>query len=454
MQGVDTLIAALPRSGSVLAFAAALVALALASLHAPGAHAQLVIEITRGDVRPVPMAIAPFGWEGEGEMPLDIASVVTADLRNSGRFEPLAEADMVSRPTQPAAVNLQDWRVLEVDYLVLGTLAEDSPDRYTAAFWLVNVITGEQELGFRLTAGSADLRATAHRIADMIFEKLVGIPGVFGTQIAYVSEERNADDTRRFRLIVADADGENTRVIADSPQPLMSPAWSPDGRRLAYVSFEGDQSAVYVQTLRTGTRERVSGRAGVNGSPVFSPDGRMLALTLSRETGNLDIYTLDLGTQVLRQLTDNPAIDSEAVWAPDGQSIYFMSDRSGGPQIYRTPAQPGGRAERVTFEGSYNARPRISPDGKLLAINHQTRDGYRIAVIDLASGNGIPLTLTTGRLDESPAFAPNGALIIYATRDAGRGVLASVTTDGRIHQQIASVAGEVREPVWSPYPRP
>ena len=211
--------------------------------------AQLTIEITSFDVRPVPMAVVPFGWQGAGAAPFDIASVVTSDLRNSGRFAPIAPTDMVSRPTQPAQVNFQDWRVVDVDVLVIGQLTEDSPDRFTAVFQLFDVLRGEQLLAFRLTAGRQDLRATAHRISDMIFEELTGIPGVFGTQIAYVSEERRADNTRTFRLIVADADGENPRVIAESPQPLMSPSWSPDSRRIAYVSFEGDQSAVYVQTL-------------------------------------------------------------------------------------------------------------------------------------------------------------------------------------------------------------
>jgi TolB protein len=431
--------------------ASALIAL-LSSTFAITANAQLNIEVRRGVQRPVPMAIVPFGWQGTGPAPFDLTSVITADLGSSGRFDPIPVTDMVSRPTQPAQVNFQDWRVLDVDVLVIGQLTEDSPDRYTAVFQLFDVLRGEQLLGFRLTAGRADLRATAHRIADMIFEELTGIPGVFGTQIAYVSEERQPNAAPRYRLIVADADGENRRVIADSPQPLMSPAWSPDSRRLAYVSFEGDQQAIYIQTLRSGTRDRVSARTGVNSSPVFSPDGRQLALTLSPDPGNLEIFTLDLGTQVLRRLTDNPAIDTEAVWSPDGQTIYFTSDRSGSPQVYRVPVAPGGRAERVTFEGIYSARPRISPDGKQIAIAYGQNNTYRIGTVDIASG--VLQILTSGRLDESPSFAPNGAQIIYATREGNRGVLASVSTDGRIRQEIASVAGDVREPVWGPYPRP
>ncbi len=415
-------------------------------------QAQLRIQITKGVERPVPMAIVPFGWQGSGAPAYDVAGVVTADLQGSGRFAPIPVSDMVSRPTEPTQVRFQDWKLLDVDVLVIGNLTEDGPDRYTAVFELFDILRGQQLLGFRLSAGRAELRAMAHRISDMIFEKLTGIPGVFGTQIAYVNEERRPDGTRRFRLIVSDADGENRQTVADSPQPLMSPAWSPDGRRIAYVSFEGDQSAVYVQTLRTGTREKVSGRAGVNGSPTFSPDGRTLALVLSRDEGNLDVYTLDLATQVLRQITRDAAIDTEPAWSPDGKFLYFTSDRAGGPQIYRVAAEPGGRPERITYEGVYNARARVSPDGKQVAEVYGQNNTYRIGILDLASK--VFQTLTTGRLDESPSFAPNGAQIIYATRESGRGVLASVTTDGRIHQEIDSAAGDVREPVWGPYPRP
>jgi TolB protein len=286
----------------------------------------------------------------------------------------------------------------------------------------------------------------------MIFEELTGIPGVFSTQIAYISRERRADGTRQFRLIVSDADGENAQRVAESTQPLFSPAWSPDARRIAYVSFEGGVSGVYVQTLRTGTRERVSARAGVNSAPTFSPDGRFLALVLSRDTGNLDIHSLDLTTQVLRQLTTDAGIDTEPTWSPDGRSIYFTSDRAGGPQIYRVGTEAGQRAQRITFTGVYNARPRVSPDGKQIAVVHGENNRYRIGLVN--AENGELFILTNGRLDESPSFAPNGAQIIYATQENNRGVLASVSTDGRIKTQIASVAGDVLEPVWGPFPRP
>jgi TolB protein len=339
---------------------------------------------------------------------------------------------------------------VEVDYLVIGRVIENTFDAYTIVFQLYDVLRGEAIVGYRLTASGAELRAASHRISDMVYEELTGIPGVFGTSIAYVSEQQEGDETR-FRLIVSDADGANPIVVADSPDPLMSPAWSPDGRRLAYVSFEGAQSSIYIQTLRTGARERVSARAGINGAPVFSPDGTQLALTLSRDQGNSDIYILELATQVLTRLTQHSAIDTEAVWGPDGESIYFTSGRAGGPQIYQVAARAGARAQRVTFEGSYNARPRIAPGGDRLAVVHEDRGNYRIALVD--PDTGLTQVLSTGQQDESPSFAPNGALIIYATQENGRGVLASVSTDGRIHQQIVSVAGQVREPAWSPFPR-
>jgi TolB protein len=358
---------------------------------------------------------------------------------------------MISRPNVPEQVDIQDWQILEVDVLVIGRVLLEGPDRYTVVFQLYDILRGEQLVGYRLSTAGEELRLTAHRVADMIYEELTGIPGVFSTRVAYISEQRQ-NGRQRFRLIVADADGENAQIVADSPDPLMSPGWSPDGRRLAYVSFEGNQASIFVQTLRTGVRDRVSAREGVNGAPAFSPDGRRLALTLSREPGNLDVFMLDLTTQVLIRLTNSPAIDTEPTWAQDGDSVFFTSDRSGGPQIYRVDARAGATAERVTFEGTYNARARVSPDGRQLAVVHRDRGNYRIAVVD--PRNGLTQVLTSGALDESPSFAPNGALIIYATRENGRGVLSSVSTDGRIQQQIASVDGDVREPVWSPYARP
>lgn len=430
-------------------------ALSLALLAAGAAHAQLRIEITDRNIQPLPIAIVPFGWDGEVPAPFDVATVVAADLGNSGRFAPLPVTDMTSRPTDTAQVNFADWRLLRVDFLVVGRMRESGADRTEIVFQLINVSSGQELLAFRLTSPNSDLRAASHRIADMVFEELTGIPGVFGTQIAYVSVITRPDGTKRYRLIVSDADGERASVIADSPQPIMSPAWSPDGRRLAYVSFEGDEreDAIYVQTLRTGNRERVAARPNsVNGAPSFSPDGRTLVLTQSPD-GHSDIFTLDLTTPgaMPRRITTSDRIDTEGVFSPDGRFIYFTSDRSGNPQIYRVPNAPNAQAERVTREGS-NSRPRVSPDGRQLAVVNGEGGSFRIGLVDVATGT--MRILTRGSLDESPSFAPNGAQIIYAAKRNGRDVLATVTTDGFIRADIRAVEGEVREPVWGPYPRP
>lgn len=427
--------------------------LAMAALTA---QAQLDVTVTSGNREPISSAFVPFGWQGTGAAaPFDVAALVEQDLENSGYFRGLERRNMISRPTQGAQVNFQDWRILDVDILLIGQLVQAGQDQYQISFQLFDVTRAEQLLAFRVASTADGLRATSHQISDMIYEEVTGIRGIFSTRIAYIAEERVNLQQRTFRLVVADADGANAAVIAESMQPLMSPAWSPDGRSIAYVSFEGDQSAIYVQTLRTGTRTRVSARAGINGAPVYSPDGRMLALALSRGEGNLDIYTLDIASQVLRRITENSAIDTEPEWSLDGQWIYFTSDRGGSPQIYRVEAVPNGRATRVSVDGTYNTRARMSPDGERLAIVHrgQNQSQDRIALLD--PSNGELFVLSRGFLDESPSFAPNGAMIIYATRDRGQGVLATVSTDGQIHQRIASPAGaDVREPVWSPFPRP
>ena len=284
----------------------------------------------------------------------------------------------------------------------------------------------------------------------MIYEKLTGIEGVFATRVAYVTAEERGDG-RLYRLIVSDQDGENEYTILESPDPIMSPAWSPDSRQLAYVSFEGARSSIYVQTLRTGNRILASSEPGVNGAPAFSPDGRQLVMTLGGADGNLDIYVMDLATRNTRRLTTHRAIDTEGSWSPDGRYIYFNSDRAGGPQVYRV-AVSGGSPERVTFEGSYNARPRLSPDGKKLAVVHNDRGNFRIAVYDLERDNQMVI-VSAGRQDESPSFAPNSDTLIYATRESRNGELETVTADGLIRQRIQSGGGDVREPVWSPFPR-
>ena len=280
-------------------------------------------------------------------------------------------------------------------------------------------------------------------------EKLTGIKGVFATKVAYVSAQNQGGD-KLYRLVIADYDGENESVIMESTDPIMSPAWSPDSRRLAYVSFEGSKSSIQVQQLRTGNRIAVSDEPGINGAPSFSPDGRKLVITLGGIDGNLDIYTLDLASREKKRLTTHRAIDTEGTWSPDGETIYFTSDRSGGPQVYRVSAN-GGTPERVTFEGSYNARPRLSPDGEKLAVLHNDRGNFRIGIMDLERKD--LLILSTGQQDESPSFAPNSEILIYATRAAGNGVLETVSADGLIRQRRSSGQADVREPVWSPFPR-
>jgi TolB protein len=414
------------------------------------AQAQLEIEITEYAGKQTPVAIVPFGWEGDTESaPFDISAVIAADLRRSGRFAPISENDMLQKPTTGVEVDFDDWSILAVEAVVVGQVTQTGLNAYSVQFQLFDVFRGEQLVGYRMPASRGTMRRVAHRAADMIYEKLTGIPGVFGTKVAYVTAE-GRDENRRYTLVVSDADGENASTIMESTDPIMSPAWSPDSRRLAYVSFEGSISTIYVQTLRTGNRIKVSSLPGINGAPAFSPDGRKLVLTLGGIDGNLDIHILDLASRQLTRVTTNRSIDTEGTWAPDGRSIYFTSDRSGGPQIYRVDVN-GGSAERITFEGSYNARPRLSPDGSRLALVHLDKGDYRIAVLDLDSRD--LLVLSGGRQDESPSFAPNSDSLIYATRQGRNGVLETVSADGLVRQRLASGQGDVREPVWSPFPR-
>ncbi|MBL8202292.1 MAG: Tol-Pal system beta propeller repeat protein TolB [Chromatiales bacterium] len=435
--------------------AALVLALTLVLTLANPARAELQIEITQGVDTALPIAVVPFGWQGSGAAPpLDAAAIVAADLARSGRFAPLDRKDMLQKPTTGADVKFDDWRRQGSEVLVIGRVLQPGPDQYEIQFQVFDVLRGEQLLGYRQPATAADFRRSAHRVADLIYEKLTGVRGVFSTRIAYVTVVRAPGQAQgqvksSYRLVIADADGENPRVMVESPEPIMSPAWSPDGRQIAYVSFESRRSEIYVQDLRSGSRKRVSARPGVNGAPAWSPDGRKLAVSLSRQDGNLDIYTLDLNTQVLTRLTSGPAIDTEPAWSVDGSQIYFTSDAAGGPQVYRVAAD-GGRAQRVTFEGSYNARPRVAPDGKQLAVVHNDRGNYRIATVDLARST--TQVLSSGRLDESPSFAPNGEMLIYATREGARGVLATVSANGRIKQRISALEGDVREPAWSPFP--
>lgn len=432
---------------NILSLLGALFALAIA---APTALAQLRIDITSGVTDPVPIAVVKFAPDASAAATFDFAEIIQQDLERSGRFRLLARERMSASPSRADAVVAGDWKALGTDYVLVGRSAPAPAGQSVVDFELLNVLNGQRLLSERITVPTSTARNGAHRISDRVYEKILGVPGAFATRIAYVSVD-GAPPNQRYQMIVADSDGEGARAILESRQPLMSPSWSPDGESLAYVSFEARASAIYVQRVRSGERRRVSARRGINGAPAWSPDGGKLALTLSGSGGNLDIYVLELASQALTRLTEDPGIDTEPVWAPDGASIYFTSDRSGGPQIYRAVPTPGDRPRRITFTGSYNARPRISPDGTQLAYVTLEGGGFKIAIQDLANGNG--RLLSKGRFDESPGFAPNGALLIYASRERGQGVLATVSADGLITQRLKSDSGEVREPAWGPFLR-
>ncbi len=424
--------------------ASTLIALAFAT----SAEAQLRIEITSGVRDPIPIAVVPFGRAAPAVGGLDVAEVVQRDLEGSGRFKALPRGQMTVTPTRGEDVLISDWRGGGTDYIVVGRVSTIADGQVAVDFDLVNVLNGQRLATQRFTGTESALRNAAHRVSDVVYEKILGVRGAFATRIAYVSVTGQAP-AQRYKLLVADTDGENPRVILESAQPIMSPSWSADGQWLAYVSFEGKKSAIFVQRVRTGERRKVSARTGINGAPAWSPDGRRLALTLSGSGGNLDIYVLDLATQGLTRITEDASIDTEAVWAPDGGNLYFTSDRAGGPQIYRVAARQGDRPKRITFTGTYNARPRLSPDGTQLAMLTLDQGNYRVAVQDLATS--AVRVLSKGRLDESPSFAPNGQLLIYSGQERGTGVLATVAIDGLTGQRLNSDAGQVREPVWGPF---
>ena len=421
--------------------------LAVLALAAPVARADLALQITQGVNTPIPIAIVPFA-AGAGPQPVDAAAVIESDLVRSGHFQALAHSSFLQSPTSGAGVDFASWRLVKVDYLVIGRQVSGGSGGPALEFELFSVLTGQRLLGFSLPV-QGGWRLAAHRAADLIYQNIVGVRGAFATRIAYVSVEGQVPG-RRYRLIVADADGENSRVVAESREPIMSPAWSPDGAALAYVSFETRLPAIYLQTLATGERRRLVAREGINGAPAFSPDGQRLAFTGSTRDGNVDVYLLDLGSGQSLRVTDDPAIDTEPVFAPDGRTLYFTSDRSGRPQVYRLLLAAGQKPARVTFEGSYNARPRLTPDGTQMAVVTQDAGTYHVALVDTATGRG--RVLTRGVLDLGPSFAPNGQTIIYATREKGRGVLATVAVDGGVASRFSAADGDIREPAGSPFP--
>lgn len=434
----------------------------LAAVFSQPVRAVLEIEITEGVVGEIPLAIVPFSWEGKGALPEDVSKIIAADLARSGRFKLIPESDFLERPHQGSEVNFQNWQTLGVENLLVGKIMPAKDGRYLIQFQLFDIYKQgrrppgpgaeeydlKQVLGYNWPAGNDNLRQTAHVISDLIYEKLTGEKGAFATRIAYVTAQQTPQG-KRYRLEVADSDGHNPFSIYTSSEPIMSPAWSPDGKHLAYVSFRDGRPGIYVHEVATGQQRKVSGHPGINGAPAWSPDGKRLALTLS-SPGNPEIHVLDLASRRLSRLTHNVAIDTEPVWAPDGRSIVFTSDRSGSPQLYQIPVE-GGRAKRLLFEGSYNARASYSPDGKRIAFVHNNGQGFRIAVMELR--NGLITEITSGRLDESPSFAPNGHMVLYAAEHGGRGVLYAVSADGKARQRLMLQRGDVREPAWGPFTR-
>ncbi|HUQ09455.1 MAG TPA: Tol-Pal system beta propeller repeat protein TolB [Steroidobacteraceae bacterium] len=411
------------------------------------AQAQLRLTISSGVTDPIPIAVVPFARAVPADGGVDVASIIQKDLESTGRFKGMDRRDMINTPTTFAAVDAASWKQMRNDYVVVGRVTSLPDGRVKVEADLVNALTGVHMDSPNSTAQPDNLRMAAHRVADALHQKMLGVPGAFATKIAYISVDGRPPN-QKYELYVADSDGASRKRIGSSNLPLMSPAWSPNGEWLAYVSFERRTSAVFVQEVRTGRKILVSARAGINGAPTYSRDGKKLALTLSGSNGNLDLYLLDLGSQQLTRLTDDPGIDTEASFDDKG-NVYFTSDRSGSPQIYRLTPGSADRPKRVTFTGSYNARPRISPDGKQLAMLTLADGAYRIAIQDLASNN---LTvLSKGRQEESPSFAPNGAMLIFAGRERGQGVLQTVSTDGLTTGRLDADAGEVREPIWGPY---
>ena len=407
----------------------------------------LEIVIDTGSDNPVKIAVVPFSVFDDRD---DIAPIVAFDLVRSGQFAPLERDNMLSFPSEPREVFFRDWRVLDTDYVLIGSVSAEATGDMTVNYHLFDVTSEREVKTSRISAPRAKLRDIAHKVSDEVFEEITGIPGAFSTKIAYVLVEDVGTSYANFKLEVADSDGERVRTLFESPEPMLSPSWSPDGSRLAYVTFETGRPSIVIQEVVSGRRERLPAHRGLNGAPVFSPDGRTLALVLSRD-GNPEIYTMDIATKTLSRVTRyRSAIDTEPTWTPDGRNLLFTSDRGGRPQIYQVDLETL-IVDRITYHGDYNARARLLPDGRHLIYVHRDRGIFHIAWQDLESADGLPRVLTQTSLDESPSVAPNGAMLIYATQDRGRGILAVVSIDGQVKYKLPSSSGDVREPAWSPF---
>lgn len=418
-------------------------AILLMAIAAVNVQANLFIEINRGNDNPSPVAIVPFA--GAQGLPEDIQAIITADLERSGFFKPIPTTDMLSMPVNKAEVVFRDWRVLGANFLVIGQMVPEG-DKYNVRYELYDVLAQKNILTAQVKGGRNGLRDIAHAVSDAVYEKVTGIRGIFSTKMLYVQDLRKPS-AGRYRLMYADVDGARAQVLLASSEPILSPTWSADGKRIAYVSFETSRPAIYIMEMATGRKTQMTHFRGLNGAPSFSPDGTQLAMVLSKD-GMPDIYVMTIANKRLRRITSDHYIDTEPNWNADGSGVIFTSNRGGSPQIYQINLS-NGRPERLTFEGDYNARPRVSPDGKSLVVVHRQSGVYHIATQDIATGNMRILTETW--LDESPSIAPNGAMLLYATQHNKKGVLGAVSMDAGVKFRLPAKEGDVREPAWAPY---
>ena len=414
-------------------------------LASSSAWSELIIRVTQGNDKPTMIAVPPIALNGI-QIDEDIGRIVEGDLKRSGLFAVIPRTDMLAFPSTPEDVYFRDWRILGIEYLVVGSMIIIGEGRYQLDFSLLNVTRQKTVFEHSVRGTKMQMRDLAHLMSDKIYQEITGIRGVFSTRIAYVTANR-VKGKYIYRLNVSDADGAREKLVLESREPIMSASWSPNGKDLAYVSFETGRPAIFRQNLITGARQQLTNFSGLNGAPSWSPDGKKLALVLSKD-GNPEIYILDLARNSFTRLTRHFAIDTEPTWMPDGKHLLFTSDRGGSPQIYKLN-DASKKVQRLTFRGNYNARASLAPDGRTLALVHRGTDVFHIASFDLITGRLIELTET--RLDESPTVAPNGAMLIYATKQGDRGVLAAVSLDAGVRYVLPARRGDVREPAWSPF---